>query len=69
MRYGLALDLLGALNDFTGDSDHPRQDGHPTSNIQRDGTRRISIVAILDANGREKLQVKWPECPFDAKGF
>lgn len=35
VRYGLVLGLLGVLNDSTVGSDHPRQDEHATSNIQR----------------------------------
>ena len=37
-RYGLALDLLGALNDSTIGSDHLKQDGHPTPNSQKGAT-------------------------------
>ena len=37
-RYGLALDLLVALNDSTIGSDHPKQDGHPKPNSQKGAT-------------------------------
>ena len=61
--YGLTPCLLGELNDSTNGSDHPRQDAHPTSNSQRDVMRLNR--ARLDANGRERLAVKWFVCPFD----